>query len=229
MLDLEAQLELPSSENARLLEGVDLSTEETTRKIEELEIRLADKEELLLEKELVLEEVSRLCARAKKKADTGKEDTLSLAKKVNDFQSRIKQTTRKMMAIVSELSMNQAKSLQLQQAVKEREAELEQCRLRMERGEYPNEEIEREWKKMEAAAQRKDTEKQWQRQTNEEMEQYELANGVYTTAEPRPNAYIPEGELPLPKPYGAHAPFKPSEPGAAMRHLRKPVQKPIEL
>jgi hypothetical protein len=37
MLDLEAQLELPSSENARLLEGVDLSTEETTRKIEEVE------------------------------------------------------------------------------------------------------------------------------------------------------------------------------------------------
>ena len=37
MVDLEAQLELPSSENARLLEGVDLSTEEMTRKIEEVQ------------------------------------------------------------------------------------------------------------------------------------------------------------------------------------------------
>ena len=39
----------------------------------------------------------------------------------------------------------------------------------------------------------------------------ELPNGVYTLVEPRPNAYIPESEmeLPLPKPYGARAPFKP--------------------
>lgn len=58
-----------------------------------------------------------------------------------------------------------------------------------------------------------------------------MPNGVYTTAEQRPNAYIPEAEatLPLPKPYGALAPFKPSEPGANMRHIRKPIIKPIEI
>ena len=52
-----------------------------------------------------------------------------------------------------------------------------------------------------------------------------------TTAEPRPNAYIPdnENELPIPRPYGAHAPFKPNEPGSSMRHIRKPVPKPIEI
>lgn len=48
----------------------------------QLEMRLADKEEKLLEKELIYEEVSRLSERAKKKAETGKEDTLNLAKKV---------------------------------------------------------------------------------------------------------------------------------------------------
>ena len=31
-----------------------------------------------------------------------------------------------------------------------------------------------------------------------------------TTAEQRPNAYIPDGDLALPKPYGAHAPLKPN-------------------
>ena len=54
-----------------------------------------------------------------------------------------------------------------------------------------------------------------------------------TMAEPRPNAYIPDskgfGELPIAKPYGAHAPFKPQETGSQMRHYRKPAVKPIEI
>jgi hypothetical protein len=45
-------------------------------------MRLAEKEEKLLEKALIFEEVDRLSERTKKKAETGKEDTLSLAKKV---------------------------------------------------------------------------------------------------------------------------------------------------
>lgn len=65
----------------------------------------------------------------------------------------------------------------------------------------------------------------------EEEEQHILPNGIYTTAEQRPNAYIPEDEnvLPLPRPYGALAPFKPSEPCSNMRHIRKPMIKPIEI
>ena len=53
-----------------------------------------------------------------------------------------------MMALVSELSMNQASAMKLQQEVKEKEQELEQCYVRMERGEAPSEEAEREWNRM---------------------------------------------------------------------------------
>ena len=65
----------------------------------------------------------------------------------------------------------------------------------------------------------------------EEEEQYILPGGNQTTAEPRPNAYIPDddNDLPVPRPYGIHAPFKPQETGANMRHIRKPVIKPIEI
>jgi hypothetical protein len=50
-----------------------------------------------------------------------------------------------------------------------------------------------------------------------------------TTAEPRPNAYIPE-YLGVPKPYsGPFAPFKPSEPGVTMRHIRAPAHVEIEI
>ncbi len=49
-----------------------------------------------------------------------------------------------------------------------------------------------------------------------------------TAAEPRPTAYIPD-EIGIPKPYGNLAPFKPSEAGSSMRHIRNPVIKPIEI
>lgn len=69
----------------------------------------------------------------------------------------------------------------------------------------------------------------WQ-QLAEEDEWNRLPNGEYTTAETRPNAYVPQDELlPLPKPYGAQAPFKPVQPGANMRHFRKPTMKPLEM
>ena len=53
-----------------------------------------------------------------------------------------------MMAKVSELSMQQASAVKLQQAVKDAEAELERCYMRLEKGEPPSEEIEREWLRM---------------------------------------------------------------------------------
>lgn len=67
---------------------------------------------------------------------------------VNELQAKIKETTRKMMALVSELSMNQANALKLQQNLKEKEADLEQCYIRMEKGEPPSDEIEGEWLKV---------------------------------------------------------------------------------
>ena len=80
---LEKKLEDPSDENRiRLLGGDDPEPEVLAKKIEELELRLAEKEEKLLEKDLIFEEVTRLADRTKKKSETGKEDTLELAKKV---------------------------------------------------------------------------------------------------------------------------------------------------
>lgn len=49
-----------------------------------------------------------------------------------------------------------------------------------------------------------------------------------TAAEPRPTAYIPD-ELGIPKPYGNLAPFKPSEAGSTMRHIKAPQVKAVEI
>lgn len=66
-------------------------------------------------------------------------------------------------------------------------------------------------------------------QLAEEDEWNQLPNGEFTTAEPRPGAYLPLTDpLPLPRPYGALAPFKPSQPGANMRHMRKPSLRSLD-
>ncbi len=114
----------------------------------QLENKLAVKEEQVLEKDLILEQVCRLTDRITSKVETSKEDTLSLAKNVNEIQGRIKDVTRKMMATVSELSIAQASALTLQEEVKTKELDLEQCYVRMDKGEAPSEDMEREWMKM---------------------------------------------------------------------------------
>lgn len=49
-------------------------------------MRLSEKEENLLEKDLVFEQVTRLASRVKDKAEDGKDDTLTLAKRVSKLQ-----------------------------------------------------------------------------------------------------------------------------------------------
>ncbi len=68
-------------------------------------------------------------------------------------------------------------------------------------------------------------------QQEEEFKQHLLPGGAVTTAEPRPNAYLPQddNELPIPRPYGKLAPFKPAQSGSNMRHIKKPNPKPIEI
>ena len=71
------------------------------------QVRLAESEQQLLEKELLYEQVGKLTDRAKKKVESQRLSTLAVAKKVNNYQAKIKAVTRKMMALVSELSMQQ--------------------------------------------------------------------------------------------------------------------------
>jgi len=221
-------LETPSNQDRwRQLEGEDPDMEQLAAKIQVLEERLNDKKEQLLEKELVLEEVSSLSDKLRKQAAEGRAETLALAKKVNEFQAKIKETTRKMMATVSELSMYQATAMKLQQEKHDREVELEEAQWRLENGEPPNEETEHEWYRMERERLRKE-EELLERRAKAEQTGAPPSQVTRTTAEPRPNAYIPD-DLGIPKPYGGLAPFKPTEPGATMRHTRKPQPKEIEI
>ena len=108
---LEDKAQTPeASTRWRQLPGEDLTPAEIRAKLEELTSRLAVQEERLLEKDLVLQETLNLVDRAEKQVDGGRDDTLDLAKAVNDYQARVKDLTRKLMAMVSELSIYQVRT-----------------------------------------------------------------------------------------------------------------------
>ena len=222
---LSADLEAPeNSKRWRKLEGKDPEPEDLAAKLQVLEERVNDKKEQLLEKDLVLEEVSNLANRLRTQALEGREDTLELAKRVNDFQARIKATTRRMMSTVSELSMYQATSMKLTQENAHKSDQLELLTRNVEAGLPPSEDIERDWQRYEAELERRSADA-YSRSILQETAPAQL---THTTAEPRPNAYIPD-DIGIPKPYGALAPFKPTECGATMRHIRRPLPREIEL
>ncbi|XP_059182106.1 coiled-coil domain-containing protein 146 [Centropristis striata] len=212
------------------LKGKDPSTVELVKKIEQLEVNLAERERQSLEKELLVDQVTRLSKPLSEQADNCQQDRLSLAKKLNELRTHIIDTNHRMMAVSAELSMKQAAALCLQQEIKERELQMDRCQQQLEQGLPPCPEIEKEWRRMLRDKKRRQRDKEERVRLAEEEEWNQLANGEYSTAETRPNAYVPQNDsLPLPKPYGALAPFKPTQPGANMRHIRKPTLKPLEI
>lgn len=227
---LSQELENPSSSlrKWRFLGGEDPDQETLQAKIHFLEERLNDKKESALEKELILEEVSALSDKLRGQAQEGRAGTLELAQKVNTFQAKIKEVTRKLMATVSELSMYQATSMKLKYDHEMICTEVFMMRSNMEDGLPPTSDADQRFLHQKDIEKMKDQDAQEAARRRQE-EAILVSSATRTTAEPRVNAYIPENEFGLPKAYGARAPFMPSSQGANMRHILKPNPKPIEI
>jgi chromosome segregation ATPase len=216
----------------RLLKGSDPAPEVLASQITILGERLNAKKEQLLERDLVLDEVTSLSDKLKVQAAETRGSTLDLAKRINDYQARIRTMSRKIMAVISELSMYQATAMKLEQQRAEAAAVLQTARDRVSAGAPPTDDAEYEWYRLERDRVRRQ-EALMERLANEKTM---LANAqraaqgiaVKTMAEARPNHYLPE-ELALPKPYGALAPFKPQQAGTTIRHIRKPEVRELQL
>ena len=70
---------------------------------------------------------------------------MELARKVNEYQGRLRGATRRIMAIVSELSMYQATSLKLGAEREDLGRVVAEAAARLEQGLAPTEDAEREW------------------------------------------------------------------------------------
>jgi hypothetical protein len=146
---LAEELENPNNQKRwRDLGGDDPDQEALEAKIQVLEERLNNRKEALLEKELILDEITSLSEKLRTQALEGRQSSLELSEKVNEFQVRLKELTRKMMATISELSMFQATSLKLQQEKEQLETIVEEAKERMSQGLPPTPETEIEYQRM---------------------------------------------------------------------------------
>jgi hypothetical protein len=163
--------------------------------------------------------------------------------------------------------------MKLQQEKHELELEVQDAEWRVDQGQAPNvsrsivhnevlyrdahlfccghhqEDAELEWQRLvRDAAYRRGVEEQQAQQQAVPTDAFAPAQITRTTAEPRPNAYIPD-DIGIPKPYGAYtvaeraracadssllsagslAPFKPSATGRGLSHMRAPRVQPVEI
>eukprot|EP00392_Amoebophrya_sp_AT5.2_P002587 g2592.t1 len=172
--------------------------------------------------------VTALSEKLRVQAIDGRQATLNMSQRVNAFQAKMKEVTRQMMATVSELSMYQATSMKLQtEANLFRDAAAE-SRVRLSESRPPTATAEDEFvKTLQQEAQRMQDLERAKARMQEDAIMY--SNVTRTTAEPRVNAYIPQGAYGLPKAYGKHTPFMPQAAGSTMRHVRNPNPKPVEI
>ncbi|XP_053924546.1 coiled-coil domain-containing protein 146, partial [Cuculus canorus] len=223
---MEAIFADPTNETRkRELGGKDLSPPELLKKIEQLEVELAQKEKKLLETDFLYEYVCRLTDSIRAMVEDGKQDKLLLAKRTNNLQKKIKDRTQKMMALVAELSMKKALVIKLQQEMRNKEQFLMTVSSRIDQGLPLPKETENEWLKV---------------LRNEKMRK-EAAEARAKRAAEEEQAAVPgcrhmiacipgdEYSLPLLQACGTLAPLKPREPGSNTRHFTKPVVKPTEI
>lgn len=193
---------------------------------QDLEARVNTINEKLREKDLILAEVTELAERIGAHAESGKSFTLALAKEVNKRQGDIRVGTRSMMATVSELSLYQASTMQLQRQVEHLEHVVQEAETRLRNGEAPFAEAEDEYLRL----------KRRQEYYRESLQRQEatydrgavVVGPKHSTAMVRPNAYIPENDkIGLPKPFIGHfLPYRPSQPPPpALYAIHPPVSR----
>eukprot|EP01029_Cantina_marsupialis_P005198 TRINITY_DN15594_c0_g1_i1.p1 TRINITY_DN15594_c0_g1~~TRINITY_DN15594_c0_g1_i1.p1 ORF type:complete len:914 (+),score=315.90 TRINITY_DN15594_c0_g1_i1:113-2854(+) len=225
--DLCVELETPvNSDRWRELPGEDPDVDQLKAKLQVLDQRFEEKKEQQLEKELVLEEVGNLAEKLKTEAEQQRSTMLRVAQEKNMLEAEIQKTTDRMKATVAELSMYSAASMKLRSELNECTQELKDAQYRLEEGEAPTEMMENEYYRSKSDIMRREDIRR--RRMEESAQDGVPVKVTRTTADPRPNAYIPD-ELGIPKPYSNLGPFKPTETGSTMRHIRRPQPKPLEI
>lgn len=189
---------------------------------QDLEARVHTINEKLREKDLILAEVTELAERIGAHAESGRTFTLDLAKEVNLRQGAIRVETRGMMATVSELSLYQASTMQLQRQVEHLERVVQEADERLREGKAPFAEAEDEYMRL------KRRQEYYRESLQRQEEAYNRGAVVvgpkHSTALVRPNAYVPDDDkIGLPKPFIGHfLPFRPSQPPPAALYAVNP-------
>jgi len=185
--NLTKKLENPDPTRRRELKSEEPDPKALETKISVYEELLNMKKEHLLEKELILEEITMKSDELRKRALDNREKTIAIADRINKFQGEIKKLTKKRMALISELSMFQALSMKQVQNLTDIKNNYNDARTNFEQGLEPNNDLLEEWNKLERI-------RLWKEKDEIENAQIEankvlLPPGVTKShAEPTPNA-----------------------------------------
>ncbi|GKT27986.1 hypothetical protein ADUPG1_000336 [Aduncisulcus paluster] len=122
---------------------------ELAKQLKLLEKQLNEKKEQLLEKNLILNEITTLGERVQEEAKEIREKIFPQAKKAAGYVSKVGETDRRLLAAVAELSMWQASAASLSQEREELMTKVEEGKSRMEEGLPPTDDCEEEWERKE--------------------------------------------------------------------------------
>lgn len=194
-LSMSQYLEDPEKNKGwRELGGDDLDDVQLKAKIKILEDRLDNNRSQIIEREVLLEELNSQIEDMNKQTQTRSIKSQPVMKKLNDLQGRMRDVTRSMMALVSELSMYQSNVLHLEDEKSSLADALKNSHILVEDGHPPSQSAIRNLERQ-----------------NQELCQMKHDACIDTREEIahtlRPNAYILEDEK-TPKPFGVMGPFK---------------------
>ncbi|EGR31626.1 hypothetical protein IMG5_105660 [Ichthyophthirius multifiliis] len=228
--ELSQKLENPENvERWRDLGGQDLDDEQLEAKIQILDERLNKKKEQIIEKDLVLEEITNISNELRDQLVNNRQNTLETSEKLNNYEIKMKKITRQMMSTIAELSVYQATIVKL---LKEREdlAKIVNEAIEKENNkEPPTIECELEYQKI-LRSQLKYHEERKIRLEKNEIEKQIPPFVTKTTAQHRYVSYIDsQDDVGLPKSYGQYAPFKPSVIINANMYYKKPIIKDVVI
>lgn len=202
----------------RGLGGNDLDSEQLYAKSQILSQRLGENKEQLVERDAILDQIQCQKQLIENDVDLIRIKAQPSVKQLNDCQARVRESTRSMMALISELSMYQATALKLEEEKEDKQDFLTNCCELVANGQPPTlnalkalQRLERHQKEVETSMNDSSYIDRKAEQNEFGKLYYPAKNALRTTAEPRPTAYIPECGLELPTPYGRMAPFKPCE------------------
>ena len=194
-------------ELTRELKGEDPSENVLKTKLEYLEELLNQKKEKFLEREIVFEELSKGVDHLKNNSIKQRHKNLTIVNKSNICKNKINKISKKIMMIVSELSIFQAIEVKLNFEKTEKEKFMDTIRDRIFKGEPP----------------KQDSEFKFLKSIRDEVNFYELNQKrknqnfvnkfvkpffIKTTSKKRVDAYI--NKIGLPRPYFKNGPFIPN-------------------
>jgi chromosome segregation ATPase len=189
-------------------------------KISFFEDQINAKKDVVLQKRIVLDQLEKVLGDMTTHVEGTRHDDLQMSSQANTLKHKFTGVFRKVMVLVSELSIFQANVIMLEMEKKNTEATLKQVQENVEAGQPPLEDSELRFLKL-VRNERVEQESRYKRRMETEFVKNIEPFVKKTTAQKRVDSYI--NAIGLPQPYGVIKPFMPVAVQGNLRFYRNPV------